>query len=169
MDSTTMLSLVLLGASAISSTVTGLPPGNEAEERRLWELATCQVSWLPWLDDKRRMTAYIDGFDADYTRSEDEPAFLPKGPSKLMGFPLIKVYPQSVGMGVGFSLQLAGTLAKVRVEVEHLLGKPLDCSVSDEMTSCGFELDPKRTITLAADGDGTGKTSLLGCFYYYEK
>jgi hypothetical protein len=164
-----MLSLALIGALALSSTVTGLPPGNEAEERRLSQLASCQESWLPWKDDQRRMTEYVGSFDADYTQSEEEPAFLPKGPSKVLGFPLIKVYPHSVGMGVGFSLQLAGSLEKVRAEVEKLLGKPLECDVSDEMTSCGYELDPKRTITLAADGDGTGKLSLLGCFYYYEK
>jgi hypothetical protein len=164
-----MLSFILFGALTFSSTVSGLPPGNEAEERRLGQLATCQESWLGWRDDERRMTEYIEGFEADYTRSEEEPAFLPRGPSKVLGFPLIKVYPQSVGTGVGFSLQLVGSLAQVRAQVEQVLGKSLDCSVSDEVMSCGFEIDPKRTITLAADGDGTGKTSLLGCFYYYEK
>jgi hypothetical protein len=168
-----MLSFILFGALTFSSAVSGLPPGNEAEERRLRQLATCQDSWFVWKDDERRMTEYIEGFESNYTRSEEEPAFLPKGPSKVLGFPLIKVYPQSVGMGVGFSLQLAGSLAQVRAKVEQTLGKSLDCDVSDEVASCGFEIDPKRTITLAADGNGTGKTSemtsLLGCFYYYEK
>jgi hypothetical protein len=165
----TLLTLVLFGAFALSSTVTGLPPGNTAEERRLKRMATCQDSWLTWQGDERQMAEFIKSFDADYTRSEQEPAFLPKGPSKVLGFPLIKVYPQSVGMGVGFSLQLAASLVQVRAHVEPLLGKPLDCSVSDDMTYCAFVIDPTKTITLTADGNGMGKFSLLGCFYYYAK
>ena len=161
--------LVLTSTVAFASTVSGLPPVNEAEALRLTRLATCRDSWLGWQDDERGMTNYIGQFDADYTHGNDDATFLPKAPSRVLGFPLMKVYPQSVGLGIGFSVELAGTLAQVRTEVEKQLGKSLECDASDGMTSCGLELAPSKTVTLAADGNGTGKSSLLGCFYIYEK
>jgi hypothetical protein len=72
-------------------------------------------------------------------------------------------------MGVGFSLQLDGQFAEIRSEVEGRLGKPLECSSSDGMTSCGVELGQNKTVTPTAFGDGADAISLLGCYYYYEK
>jgi len=159
----------LLAATALSSTVPGLPPGKEAEETYFGELATCQESWFDWKDDDLRMSQYVDRFNANFTGIEEEPAFLPKVPVKVLGFPLLKVYPQSVGMGVGFSLQLGGQLAKIRSEVENRLGQPLECSSSEGMTSCGVELGENKTIVLMASGEGVDAINLLGCYYYYEK
>ncbi|MGH8062354.1 MAG: hypothetical protein ACREO7_10135 [Pseudoxanthomonas sp.] len=160
---------VLLAATALSSSATGLPSGNEGEDIYLGKLATCQESWFDWKNDDRRMGQYIDRLNANYTRIEEEPAFLPKVPGKVLGFPLVKVYPQSVGMGVGFSLQLDAPFAKIRDEVEGRLGKPLECSTSDGMTSCGVELGENKTVMLTAFGDGADAVNLLGCYYYYEK
>ena len=160
---------VLLAAAALSSSVTGLPSGNETEDAYLGQLATCQDSWFDWKDDDRRMGQFADRFNTNYTRIEEEAAFLPKVPGKVLGFPVVKVYPQSVGMGVGFSLQLDGQFAKMRNEVESRLGKPLECSDSDGMTSCGVELAENRTVMLTASGDGAGAVNLLGCYYFYEK
>ncbi|MEO7935022.1 MAG: hypothetical protein ABIR27_02080, partial [Dokdonella sp.] len=127
----------LFAATAFSSTVTGLPPGNQAEEAYFGKLATCQESWYGWKDDELRMSRYLESFDKNFSHGEEDPAFLPKGPGKVLGFPLIKVYPSSVGTGVGFSLQLGGQLARIQKEVEHQLGTSLECSSSDGMTSCG--------------------------------
>lgn len=159
----------LLAATFLSSTVTGLPSGNQAEETYFGKLATCQESWFNWKDDDQRMSQYIERFNSNFTRSEEEPAFLPKGPGKVLGFPLIKVYPQSVGTGVGFSLQLGGKLETIRIEVEHQLGKSLDCSSGDGMTSCGVELGANKSVVLMAFGDGDAAINLLGCYYIYEK
>lgn len=164
-----ILNSILLAATAFSSTVTGLPPGNQAEETYFGKLATCQESWFSWKDDDKRMREFIDRFDMNFTHSEEEPAYLPKGPGKVFGFPLIKVFPQSVGTGVGFSLQLGGQLATIRNEVEHQLGKSLDCSTSEGMTSCGVELGENRSLVLMAFGDGDAAINLLGCYYFYEK
>ena len=161
--------LHILIAAALSSPSAGLPPGNDAEDRSLGQLATCQDSWYSWKDDDVRMGQYIDRFNANFTRMEEEPAFLPKKPGSVLGFPLVKVYPQSVGMGVGFSVQLGGQFANIRGEVEHRLGKTLECSNSDGMTSCGVELGEHKSLTLTAFGDGADAINLLGCFYYYEK
>jgi hypothetical protein len=160
---------VLLAAAALSSSVTGLPAENEADDLYLGKLATCQDSWFDWKNDERRMDQFADRFHTNYTRIEEEPAFLPNVPGKVLGFPLVKVYPQSVGMGVGFSLQLEGPFAKIRDEVERRVGKPLECSDSDGMTSCGVELGEKKTVMLTTFGDGADAVNLLGCYYYYEK
>ncbi len=159
----------LLAATAFSSTVTGLPPGNHAEEAWLGRLATCQESWFAWKNDDVLMTQYLDRFSANFTHGEDDSVFLPKGPGKVFGFPLIKVYPNSVGTGVGFSLQLSGQVEKIRNEVEHQLHKSLECSSSDSMTSCGVELGENKSVVLMAFGDGDAAINLLGCYYIYEK
>lgn len=164
----TLISL-LLAVTSYSSTVAGLPPGNQAEETWFGKLATCQETWFDWKDDDRRMSQYIDRFNANFTHGEEDPAFLPKGPGKVLGFPLIKVYPSSVGTGVGFSLQLGGQLARIQKEVEHQLGKSLDCSSSDGMTSCGLELGENKSVVLMAFGEGDAAINLLGCYYTYEK
>ncbi|MEP6880570.1 MAG: hypothetical protein ABI866_01190 [Dokdonella sp.] len=160
---------VLLAVTSYSSTVAGLPPGNQVEETWFGKLATCQETWFDWKDDDRRMSQYIDRFNANFTHGEEDPAFLPKGPGKVLGFPLIKVYPSSVGTGVGFSLQLGGQLSRIQKEVEHQLGKSLECSISDGMTSCGLELGENKSVVLMAFGEGDAAINLLGCYYTYEK
>ena len=159
--------LSILFVAAVSSSVTGLPSGNETEDVYLGRLATCQESWFDWKDDDRRMDQFADRFNAKYTSIEDDAAFVPKVPGKVLGFALVKVYPQSIGMGVGFSVQLEGLFAQIRSAVEDRLGKPLECSDSDGMTSCGLELAEKKTVMLTAFGDGA--VNLLGCYYFYEK
>lgn len=160
---------LVFAATAFASTVTGVPPPSADEDTYLARLATCEDSWFSWKDDERRMRQYIDRFNADFTRSDGEPAFLPKKPENVLGFPLVKAYPQSIGMGVGFSVQLGGPFARIRSEVEHRLGKPLECSDSDGMTSCGVELGVNRSLTLMTAGEGADAINLLGCYYYYEK
>ena len=163
---------VLLAATSWSSTVTGLPPGNQAEQAEetwLGKLATCQETWFDWKDDDLRMSQYLDRFNANFTHGEDDPAYLPKGPGKVFGFPLIKVYPGSVGSGVGFSLELGGQFAKIRSQVERALNMSLECSSSDGMTSCGVELGENKNVVLTAFGNGDAAINLLGCYYTYEK
>lgn len=160
---------VLLAATALSSTVAGVPRDAAAQENFFGQMATCQESWFDWKDDEARMTEYGNGFSADFTRIEQDAGFLPKGPGKVLGFPLIKVYPQSVGMGVGFSVQLGGRFDKIRSEVEHRLGKSLDCSAEEGMTSCIAEIGENRNLTLMTSGDGADTIKLLGCYYYYQQ
>ena len=65
---------VLLAATTVAFTATGMPQANKAEDIYLGKLATCEDFWFAWKDDEPRMRQYIDRFDAGYTRSEDEPA-----------------------------------------------------------------------------------------------
>ena len=163
-----ILSAALFAAVLASTAVPASAPAKGFDSDSLARLAMCQGSWLDWKDDEVRMARYIEQFDTGFMRIEDEAAFRPKAPITVLGFPLIKVYPQSVGMGVGVSVLLGAPLAKVRTEVEHAIGKPLECSDDEGTTYCGGSTADSESVTLAA-GNGAGNESLLGCMYYYEK
>jgi hypothetical protein len=80
------------------------------------------------------------------------------------------VYPESVGMGVGFSVVLDAAFDTARESLEKTLGKKLtDCEVSDGMRTCGLELEKEKTITLMAGEHDTKRRTLLGCYYFYAK
>lgn len=160
---------ILLAAASLSSSVAGVAAVNEADDPFFETLATCQDSWFDWKDDAQRMGRYGDRLTANFVIIEGEPAFVPKRPGTILGFPLVKVYPQSIGMGVGFSVQLGGPLAEIRGAVENRLGQPLQCGPSDGMTSCAVELGDKKTVLLTGYGEGADAVNLLGCYYFYEK
>lgn len=164
-----MLTAALFAAILASPAVPASAPAMGFDSDSLARLAMCQGSWLDWKDDEVRMARYIGQFDTGFKRIEAEAAFLSNAPITVLGFPLIKVYPQSVGMGVGVSVSLGAPLTKVRAEVEHAIGKPLECSNEEGTTYCGASTADSKSVTLAAAGDGTGNESLLGCMYYYEK
>jgi hypothetical protein len=43
-----------------------------------------------------------------------DPAFLPKAPTRVLGLKVRRAYPDSVGMGLGFSLQVAAGFEEAR-------------------------------------------------------
>lgn len=160
-----ILTAALFAAILSSPAMPASAPANGFDGDSLARLAMCKGSWLDWKDDELRMARYIQQFDTGFTRIEEEAAFLPKSPITVLGFPLIKVYPQSVGMGVGVSVAVGAPLTKVRAAVERAIGKPLECSNDEGTTYCGASTADSKSVTLAAAGD----ESLLGCMYYYEK
>jgi hypothetical protein len=48
-------------------------------------------------------------------------AFEPKAPMTLLGHPVVHVFPQSVGMGLGFSALVRAPFAQVRQSFEKQL------------------------------------------------
>ena len=82
----------------------------------------------------------------------------------------MQVFPESVGMGVGFSIVVDATFDKTRRTLEKTLRKPLKkCEVSDNMRTCALEIGEMRTFMLMAEDNAKSTTTLLGCYYYYEK
>ena len=70
------------------------------------------------------------------------------------------------------SLSSAGKKKDVRSRrsLEKTLGKSLEkCDVSDNMRTCELEMGEKRTLMLMAEDNPKSATTLLGCYYYYEK
>lgn len=156
-------------AAAIGTS--GSAAAQPAATFSLERMATCQDSWLAWKDDPVRMRAFGTSFQASFRQKPGAAFFVPiKPPATVAGLPVAQVYPESVGMGVGFSVAVEAAFEKTRKSVEQLVGKPLtSCETSDNMHTCSLELGEKKTILLMADASGKSKTTLVGCFYLYEK
>lgn len=141
-----------------------------AAEPSLDTLAICRDSWLDWKDDQSRGTKFIEELRANYTYQEDRGGFLvPKTPKSLLGLPVARVYPESAGMAVGFSVLVSSGFVATKKVVEKTLGKSLKCDEkSDEMIACELERAPKKTVFVMAE-DKSSKSTLVGCYYFYEK
>lgn len=72
-----------------------------AGEPNLESMATCQDSWLEWKENPARGDKFIETLHANYT-AKDSGYLVPKTKTLLFGLPVTRVYPESVGMGVGF-------------------------------------------------------------------
>jgi len=148
-----------------------LSPAHAAGELDIERLATCQDSWLDWKNDPARGAKMGESLRANYVQKESDNGryFAPKTPKTLLGFPLTQLYPDSIGMAVGFSAVVSGSFDATRRSVEKIAGKPLkDCESGEGMKTCQLELAPKKTILILGTGKGD-KTTLVGCAYYYEK
>jgi hypothetical protein len=133
-------------------------------------LATCQDSWMDWKDNPTQMKAVADAVTTAFTRKADGAAWAAKGPVTVIGLPVSEAYPQSVGMGVGFSLTVDATFDTTREHLEKAVSRSLThCETSDGMKTCDLELAPKRTLMLMAEASAKSKATLLGCYYLYEK
>ena len=141
-----------------------------ATEPNLDALATCRDSWLDWKDDPAHSTKFADDLRTNYTYQHDRGGFLvPKTPKSLLGLPVARVYPQSAGMAVGFSVLVNSGFEATKKAVEKALGKPLKCDEkSDEMLGCELERAANKTVFVMSE-DKSSKSTLVGCYYFYEK
>ena len=160
--------LLPLAAVPLLFVVSG-PPISAADDL-IEQLATCKISWLDWKSDPVQKKKLAEAFDASFTRKGNTQSFVPKKTVLVAGLPVVQAFPESAGMGVGFSLILDATFDVARQHVEKAVGKAFkDCEVGDGMRSCGLEVGPKRTVLLMTGENGKAKQTLVGCYYYYEK
>lgn len=159
-----LASAVLL-LTALAST----PPVAAADDPGLLRLASCQDSWLDWRRDETQMKRFADLVLGGFSRQDRSPAFIPQSPSSLLGFPITELYPQSVGMGLGFSVAITASFDEARQGFEKLLGKPMACSRGEGMRNCELVLGEKKTAMLMAPDKAGSRQALVGCYYYYEK
>ncbi len=143
------------------------PTADTAFER----MALCRDSWLDWQkagDPKLQQLA--DHLNAGYSQKSGDPFFVPKAPTAILGFRVLQLYPGNVGMGVGFSVLIDAPYDKARAGIERAFGKPLTkCENGDGMKSCEAEIAPMRSLMVMAQDDPKSTSSLIGCYYYYEK
>lgn len=136
----------------------------------LEDLATCKASWLDWKDDPVRGTSIGESFRAQFQQRGKDPFFTPIAKVSALGMPVTRVYPSSVGMGVGFSMMVDAPFDKVKAGVEKSVGQPLTkCETGEGMRTCELSLGEKKTVMLLADATGKLTSTLIGCFYFYEK
>lgn len=88
----------------------------------------------------------------------------------IAGLDITQVYPGSLGMGLGFSVLVDASFDVTRQAIESDLGKPLGlCDASEGMRSCELSIAKQRTVLLVSADPPNDKTTLVGCYYFYEK
>lgn len=146
-------------------------PTLAADDAALTHMALCQDSWVEWgKNDPARFKMFAEHIHAAFSHHDNEPHWLPKASVSVLGLDVAQAFPDSVGMGVGFSLTVDAPFDKARAAMEKALGKTLHhCEVSDGMKNCELEIAPQRTVTLMAGDSPKSHQTLIGCYYYYEK
>lgn len=146
-------------------------PAQAADDMTITRMAACQDSWLDWSKaDPVQMRKFVEHIRAGFTPHGNDPYMLPKGNVSIAGMHVSQVFPQSIGMALGFSAAVDVPYDKARAALEKIAGKKLgQCESSDGMKTCALQIAEQRTITvMAVDGQKPEQT-LIGCYYFYEK
>lgn len=146
-------------------------PAFAADDDALLRMALCKDSWADWQkSDPAKLTAFADHFHTQFSRHANDPYFLPKRSSSVLGFSISQAVPGNVGMGVGFSLTVDATFGEARAAIERALGKKLqNCEAGEGMRNCELEVAAQRTVTLMSEDRPGSRHTLIGCYYFYEK
>jgi hypothetical protein len=143
---------------------------NSADDAQLTRLASCADSWYDWSREQpQRLQGFAQAFGERFAQVPKEPAFTPRAPLRLLGLPVLQAFPDSVGMGLGFSVRVKANFEDARLAMEKQLGRPMTCERSDGMMACELPLGEKRTALLMTPLQGRdSQSSLLGCYYFYQ-
>jgi hypothetical protein len=158
-----------LAGAAIAAAL-AICPATAADDAGLARLTTCQDSWLVWSkSDPARLDKFGAQFRAGFVHKGNDAFSTPKAETNIAGLKVVQVYPESVGMGVGFSLIVDASFDNTRKIFEKSFGKKLqNCDASDGMHMCELDIAEQRTFTVMAQDDVKNRT-LVGCYYYYAK
>jgi hypothetical protein len=158
-------------AGLLLTFLVGVTPALGADDPRVENLALCRDSWLDWKNtDPAKLNSFIAYFRSAFTPNGNDAFFAPKSAMAVAGLKVTQVAPQSVGMGLGFSVQVDATFDVAKQALEQKLGKPLrQCETGDGMRTCALPIAEQRTVTLMSGDPPNDKTTLVGCYYYYEK
>ena len=146
-------------------------PALGASDPRVADITLCRESWLDW---KKNDPAALESFGAflrtAFSPEESDGSLEPKTDTAIDGLKITRVFPGSVGMGLGFSVIVDVPFDVARQALELDVGKRLGhCQASDGMRSCELPITEQRTIMLVSGDAPNGRTTLAGCYYYYEK
>ena len=146
-------------------------PALAADDLGLTRMVLCQDSWVEWTKkEQKTFAAFRNQFMNQFGRHENAPYWLPKSGVSVLGMRVAQAFPDSIGMGVGFSLTVDAPFDTARAAMEKALGKKLQhCEASDGMKTCDLEVAPQRTVTVMAGDNPKDRQTLIGCYYFYEK
>lgn len=159
----------LLTATTFALLCASAAPAGAADDALLQRMTLCQDSWLDWKDDEARVKRYVAEVESRFTHGARGTGLTPKAPTKAIGLPVAQVFPQNVGMALGFSVIVNADFAQARRSLESQLGRPMTCQNSEEGHGCELKIGKEKTVVLMSDENGKSKQTLLGCYYYYEK
>jgi hypothetical protein len=129
-------------------------PACAADNLSIERLATCQDSWLDWKEsDPVQLKKFADSFRSDFLRKEKDSFFVPKSNQTVVGLSVAQVFPESIGMAVGFSVVVNANFDSTKTSLAKKIGKSLSkCEPpSDNMRTCELEIGEKKTILLMAE------------------
>lgn len=167
-----MKTAVTLAIAAISAFGVAIPRSHAQakDDASVLRLLTCQDSWMDWKNDPGRQQQFADALRANFRQNERDGSFVPIKPMSILGHEIVQLYPQSVGMGVGYSVIVSASFAATKASLEKQMRKPFDrCDAASEGKSCGRELAKEKTLMLMEGSRGKDPKTLFGCYYLYVK
>ncbi len=158
-------------AGVVAGMLVAIIPAVAADDPGLTRMALCQDSWMEWTKkEPKTFAAFRNQFMNQFGRHENAPYWVPKTGVWVLGMHVAQAFPDSIGMGVGFSLTVDAPFGKTLAAMEKALGKKLQhCEASDGMKTCDLEVGPQRTVTVMAGDNPKSRQTLIGCYYFYEK
>src|SRR5262252_11042895 len=97
MTTTRSVSAALLACLALAV------PARAADDL-IEKLVTCKESWYDNRDDEAKMRTLGTTFNQSFKPDDKSHFFVPKSKMTVLGLTVVQAFPQSVGMGLGFSL-----------------------------------------------------------------
>jgi len=147
-------------------------PAWAADDLSIERLATCQDSWLDWKNsDPVQLRKFAESFQSNFLQKEKDPFFVPKSNQTVAGLRVAQVFPESIGMAVGFSVVVNANFDTTKTRLAKKIGKPFSkCEPpSDNMRTCELAIGEKKTILLMAEDNVKSTTTLFGCYYFYAR
>ena len=146
-------------------------PAWGASEPRVEDLALCRDSWLDWKStDPSKLESFGAFLRSDFSHDDNDAFFTPKSAMTIDGLNITQVVPGSLGMGLGFSVVVDAPFDATRQVLERELGMPLlGCESDEGMRTCELSIAEQRTVVLVSGDPPNDTTTLVGCYYYYEK
>ena len=107
-------------AGLLTLLLIAVTPAQAADNPGIERLAICQDSWFEWKSsDPARLQTFIASFQSDFSQKKASDAFfVPKSGQTVAGLPVAQVFPESVGMAVGFSVVVNANFDKTRTSLE---------------------------------------------------
>jgi len=148
-----------------------MTPARGADNVGVERLATCQDSWFEWKQgNSPQLRQFAQAFQTAFEQKASDPFLVPRSSQNLAGMPIVRVFPESVGMGVGFSVIVNAGFDMTKSALERKYGKPFKkCETGDNMRSCALPIAQKKTLMVMADDSPKSTETLIGCYYFYEK
>lgn len=157
-------------ASVIFVLLVVVSSAQAADDLIIERMATCQDSWLDWKNDPAGLKKLSASIRSSFLQKQGAPFLVPKSKQTVVGLPVVQLFPDNIGMAVGFSVIVDANFETTRKSLEKKIGKAFKkCETDDNMQSCELEIGEHKTITLMAEENVISKTTLIGCYYYYEK